>query len=706
MKYIRLTFHSLWLFFPGILMVLIAGMTFMAIDQGRDLITTISEAFHHYPMAIISIAFWALLSWYSARIVAIAKSESNEEERSLYLKLYEAMPRLIGVACFAIMQIALLRSPLIDLPFLYALSIVVVLNTISIVLIVQKQLENNTKKPNTFFISVFILVLALSVAAGLFLREDHVTGLWVCFALLYILGNAFVVFARARRKFSAVDQDTISLTYKKRNFFFKFAIIFLIGFACYLMAIFSKGFSQNLGPLNYAMLAFGILLLLGNTITFLSIKVRLNLHLSIFIIMIIVGKVLPDYNIKTIDISESNDEYTYTSFDERLNLEQYFEKWYARNKAAINDPKVKEIPVYASLADGGASRSGYWVAQVLGVLQDSLQDNFSDHLFCISGASGGTVGNVTYYNLLHQDKQNKARISSYREEARSFLAKDFLTYTLSRLLSPFYPLNDRGNALEDILAYSNTQFNTPFSSYILQEGNNSATMPILYINTTRMQDSKPSLVSNVKFNEKPLLDSRLDVLDILTPMKEDIRLSSTAIMSSRFPYVSPAGGIGNSYFVDGGYFDNSGAGAVHETFLAFEKFLEGKKATEQAPVDKITFNIIHLKNSQNTVSEPSKPNPVVNDLFSPIITLAASYGQQTEINTLRLRYYIATRNKDSKENRWHSINLFNENPEDDKKEIYSMSWYMSEDCRNRMDKRLENVKELYDLIDSIQEKTK
>src|SRR5690606_139802 len=87
-------------------------------------------------------------------------------------------------------------------------------------------------------------------------------------------------------------------------------------------------------------------------------------------------------------------------------------------------------------------------------------------------------------------------------------------------------------------------------------------LPILCINTTRMQDGVPGIVSNILI-DSVTFGKRVDVLGLLKP-GEDMRLSTAVVLGARFPYVSPAGRIENNYFVDGGYFDNSGAGAVHE----------------------------------------------------------------------------------------------------------------------------------------------
>ena len=42
----------------------------------------------------------------------------------------------------------------------------------------------------------------------------------------------------------------------------------------------------------------------------------------------------------------------------------------------------------------------------MGYLQDKSGAAFSDHLFCLSGASGGSVGNATFFSLL----MNKDRV--------------------------------------------------------------------------------------------------------------------------------------------------------------------------------------------------------------------------------------------------------------------------------------------------------
>jgi hypothetical protein len=70
------------------------------------------------------------------------------------------------------------------------------------------------------------------------------------------------------------------------------------------------------------------------------------------------------------------------------------------------------------------------------------------------------------------------------------------------------------------------------------------------------------------------------------------------ILGARFPYVSPAGRIGNSYFVDGGYFDNSGAGITHEMILELQRIInDSLQINPNHYLKKLKFYILHTTNS-------------------------------------------------------------------------------------------------------------
>ena len=66
----------------------------------------------------------------------------------------------------------------------------------------------------------------------------------------------------------------------------------------------------------------------------------------------------------------------------------------------LQDDSIKKFPIFFVMANGGASRSGYWTASVLSKLEDETRGDFSKNLFCLSGASGGSIGNGTFFSLL------------------------------------------------------------------------------------------------------------------------------------------------------------------------------------------------------------------------------------------------------------------------------------------------------------------
>ncbi len=77
-------------------------------------------------------------------------------------------------------------------------------------------------------------------------------------------------------------------------------------------------------------------------------------------------------------------------------------------------------------------------------------------------------------------------------------------------------------------------------------------------------------------------------------------MASAAILGARFPYLSPAGRIRNEYFVDGGYFDNSGAGVVQELIQGIFDIVEkdrrvGGKLYLQ--IQRLHFKVLHIVNS-------------------------------------------------------------------------------------------------------------
>ena len=278
---------------------------------------------------------------------------------------------------------------------------------------------------------------------------------------------------------------------------------------------------------------------------------------------------------------------------------------------------------------------------------------------------------------------------------------------------------DRGAALEESFeCYSDggrnglykPNFGENFSSFKTLAPDGTAALPILFINTTRMQDGNPGLVTNLKLDSN--FNQRVDVLGLLDP-GTDISMASGAILGARFPYLSPAGRIGTNYFVDGGYFDNSGAGAVQELMRAILN-LRREDAELAKQIQRLNFKVLHVLNSPIIQdSADQKPvAPIKNDLFAPLATIVGAYDMQTTVNDGRLKNYIADLNRSVIPASYTRISLYKDSAEwvkdslfvnkiARKEPAYSMNWFMSGMTRDRIRNRLDSQPVVEELIGEL-----
>ncbi|MGL6269921.1 MAG: hypothetical protein ACRC2O_18455, partial [Chitinophagaceae bacterium] len=219
-------------------------------------------------------------------------------------------------------------------------------------------------------------------------------------------------------------------------------------------------------------------------------------------------------------------------------------------------------------------------------------------------------------------------------------------------------------------------------------------LPVLCINTTSMQDGRPGVVSTLKLDNN-IFGRRLDVLDSLRA-GEDVNLSSMVILGARFPYVSPAGRIRNNYFVDGGYFDNSGAGVVHEMIIELQRMIGDSLQKDKAHfLRKLRFFVLHTTNSPLEEAVLQKVHPLINDLAAPVKTLIGSYTNQTYVNNLRLLKYLLQINKG--DTTYIPFNLYRQN----EKDLYPMNWVISDSTLHKMNNRLDGYGKIDRFINAI-----
>ncbi|MBV6646174.1 MAG: patatin-like phospholipase family protein, partial [Cyclobacteriaceae bacterium] len=716
--YVRVILMMLNFYLPAILSIILIFLIFGFVSQGQDVLIIMGEQFYFVPLLVLCVFLWAMLVWYASRLVTYFKREKqglanatvgNDAQSNFLLECYRLIPRYLGWLGFFVMELALLRLPALPTEGTgwESLELLVLLaSNILLLVFVPRMKVSQTQNVYLFLLRHLIGLLFVSFLIALLLIGHWVYDLLYYFIAVFLLYASFVQirFAAIRRKVINAPSQTsepvpyfpsrsLKLKAGELRFFYAFNIISLVALVLYLCIILFPSFDRVITAGALAFLAFGVITGAIFLLKLANIQHSVNFTFILFVLLLVLSNTSDPYKVR---MSPKIGQEQYQS---RPDIETYFDHW-----AAVRDTaffKQDSIPLYFIMSDGGASRSAYWVVSFLGrIIEDPQKSkHFQDHLFAISGASGGTVGNVTFYTHLRKLKNDGE--AAFLSEMKNFVKKDFLTYTLARMLGPdfighlfpFYQ-RDRGTALELMLERKDEfgLFERPFAEYVF-DSTDIEDMPILYLTTTRAQDGRPGLLSNIKVDSS-IFNDRIDVLDILTydSLEWNITTGTATIMSSRFPYVSPAANVRNHFFVDGGYFDNSGAGPTVETMKWLDKQWDrlGVKIGVDSLHQKIHYQVIHHTNSPTWPTSQLTPvAPLLNDLAAPLLTLAGSYGQQTNINNSRLKSYLRDRYPgDRWDDHWTSVDLYD--PE--KVELpYSYSWVTSQWTLDRMDRRMHIV---------------
>jgi hypothetical protein len=307
-----------------------------------------------------------------------------------------------------------------------------------------------------------------------------------------------------------------------------------------------------------------------------------------------------------------------------LPLENAISTWKAAN-CPDGAPCPRPIIVAAA---GGASRAAFFTATVLGYLLDGKQsaktglnpDEVRNRLFAISGVSGGSVGAAMITAALAEAGKGAAQpcqpsstplwwrtdnVKSWRDclevlTSGDFLSADVLGFAFNDMLPfPLPFLRDRAAVLEDswrrhfdrmIPPPSNSQCHGLDCPFLSLRPTPAHWIPLLVLNGTseatggRIITTLLAPTYGLSAQRCPTIndDGQCHIFvqaerfhDLLPKgsADNDVRLSTAALNSARFPFISPAGTIRDKdgivdRIVDGGYFENYGALSAKELALA------------------------------------------------------------------------------------------------------------------------------------------
>jgi len=675
-------FRAIYIFSPSIIFQILYYYIIVGFSIGQDILMQSVEAPIRAIATGLSVALWMIFSWFSSRNV---EEEYTKRVPVSKAGVYSHLPRMLGYNVAVGLQIAALNLPTISsFNFLQLVLVFAFHNLFYFVL--NRAFTARTK-------SSIGIAAAMGIAYLLFLMLQY----WF-FPQIENLTHKIEWF-RLSVTFFFIQIGFVYLVIWRRRFINKhvgapikfekiYRVLSLATASLFLLIVLNPRFAVQFGSFGVVLLGFGLWI---GAIYFLRFwamiwKVRFGLIILVLAILFGIWFTSP-YQVQFLPSTEVRLD--------RQPIDKYIHTWFAyRSEKIAQASDSNKYKIYLITADGGASKSGYWVSSILSKLQDSTRntsDPFSDHMLSLAGASGGSVGNAAFYALIQDSTRVK---TSYGEEVANFFSGDFLTYSLARFLSfdiikhlvPFLPLQDRTAALEESmekLSYSESIGNT-FSKNFHSLVDTTGRLPMLMINTTNLETGIPGVISTVAIDA--LKSGRIDVMSLAEQKKDTMmKLSTAVVLGARFPYISPAGEINGRYFVDGGYFDNSGAGITLEILEYMEKALKDPLGSLHTFRDKIEFQVIYISNG-NASSTFKTLHPLVNDLAAPLLTILNTYGMQTTFSNKKLEKY----QRESPFSRKKELRPINLPVYPDTDTIpYPMNWVISRYNINRMN---ENVK--------------
>jgi hypothetical protein len=311
-----------------------------------------------------------------------------------------------------------------------------------------------------------------------------------------------------------------------------------------------------------------------------------------------------------------------------LDLPTVFDRWKMRlGRDGMTPPKglpagVKPgIPMVFVTTAGGGIRASYWTSIALqcifepGAVDDCAsgepqpRDDARRFFFAASGVSGGSVGLAQYvaHVASHETRSDWPDVHAGDDEASATLAWFLFTDVPSAFVSRSNG-SDRAEMLERTWerSWPEQGEDNPLAKRLDEVDEIGATgmpVPLLLLNSTRVQDgcrlnvsvlvgtaaaggddgrvSDCLTVRHFRGDERPPPWTFASTQDLHAYLCDsEVRLSTAALLSARFPWVSPSGRIPPcgakenakdknkrlvpANAVDGGYFDTSAASAIVE----------------------------------------------------------------------------------------------------------------------------------------------
>lgn len=351
--------------------------------------------------------------------------------------------------------------------------------------------------------------------------------------------------------------------------------------------------------------------------------------------------------------------------DRSVTVEDVWARWADRNTVPASGNQA--LPLVFIASSGGGIRAAAWTAYVMDcVFSDTLDIDEcvaaregASSIVVMSGVSGGSLGLATWTGSildetgqLDEDDWVKTRLGD--DHLASTMAWLLLVDTPRSFIGFGPSIRDRAEIMELSWeeAWSSEGDTGHLSEGVFEQWHRYRQLPLMLFNGTSVNDPcrfNASVLSSTAhaagdtctslgaFEGKTAgidgsvaLAATQDLGDYLCP-DQDIKVSTAAMLSARFPVITPSGRVGGNlsecgderreaFVVDGGYLDGSGAGTISELWHGFERHVEAFNESHDACV--VPF-LIQIDNGyENPRAAAAGTSPI--EVLVPIQTLIGS----------------------------------------------------------------------------------
>lgn len=441
----------------------------------------------------------------------------------------------------------------------------------------------------------------------------------IIYAVLGIV--AYFTFTRLEKRFAKKNRSFFSSHAQHLGRIASLCVEWGFGLTILLFLLFvflpvEWDFAEWLQPGTIIVAALAGWMVLGNVLVYVSIRTRLPVFVVLGLYSIICSLWNNNHAIR---LTESPVKPV------RQEIKPHFKEWLKRR---VNlHPGEETIPVVIVASQGGGIRALDWTGSVLDELNHTVP-GFSNHIYAISGVSGGSVGGAMYASYLH-DKLDD------REKLKTLCSSDYLSGITSAMLYPdmfqkVIPFKvgmfDRARFIEDswsdrykeLFNDRNTLDNGFLSLW--NSDDSRYRVPSLFLNSVLAESGQKAIVSNLKLDPRHFQDA----IDVIDSIGSDIPVKTAALCSARFPYVTPGGKIsmGNGYgghLIDGGYLENTGTVTAMNLVTLLNAYLLDKADTmdvKQTDKARVAVIMLYVQNDAFSMDKPL-PATFMNDLLIP-----------------------------------------------------------------------------------------